>query len=98
MRAVCWEGTENIQVETVPDPVLLNPRDAIIKVTTTAICGSDLHIYDGYIPKENTRPQPNRRAARSRAVNSSDRTRRVALVVADGCDGKALTDLALRDR
>src|SRR4026207_561375 len=50
MRAVCWEGREKIQVETVPDPVILNPRDAIIKVTTTAICGSDLHIYDGYIP------------------------------------------------
>jgi threonine dehydrogenase-like Zn-dependent dehydrogenase len=50
MRAVCWEGKQKIQVETVPDPVILNPRDAIIKVTTTAICGSDLHIYDGYIP------------------------------------------------
>ena len=50
MRAVCWEGKEEIRVETVPDPVILNPRDAIIKVTTTAICGSDLHIYDGYIP------------------------------------------------
>ena len=50
MRAVCWEGKENIRVETVPDPVILNPRDAIVKVTTTAICGSDLHIYDGYIP------------------------------------------------
>src|SRR5262245_1493613 len=50
MRAVCWEGKERIQVETVPDPVILNPRDAIVKVTATAICGSDLHIYDGYIP------------------------------------------------
>ena len=50
MRAVCWEGKEKIRVETVPDPVILNPRDAIVKVTTTAICGSDLHIYDGYIP------------------------------------------------
>src|SRR5688572_30956912 len=50
MRAVCWEGTEKIRVETVADPVILNPRDAIVKVTTTAICGSDLHIYDGYIP------------------------------------------------
>src|SRR5918995_683587 len=50
MRAVCWEGKGNIRVETVPDPAILNPRDAIIKVTTTAICGSDLHIYDGYIP------------------------------------------------
>ena len=50
MRAVCWEGKGKIKVETVPDPIILNPRDAIIKVTTTAICGSDLHIYDGYIP------------------------------------------------
>ena len=49
-RAVCWEGKEKIKVETVPDPVILNPRDAIVKVTVTAICGSDLHIYDGYIP------------------------------------------------
>src|SRR5499427_6974421 len=50
MRAVCWEGKEKITVDTVPDPVILNPRDAIIKVTSTAICGSDLHLYDGYIP------------------------------------------------
>jgi threonine dehydrogenase-like Zn-dependent dehydrogenase len=50
MRAVCWEGKETIRVETVADPVIFNPRDAIIKVTATAICGSDLHIYDGDIP------------------------------------------------
>jgi threonine dehydrogenase-like Zn-dependent dehydrogenase len=50
MRAVCWEGKGDIRVETVPDPVILNPRDAIIRVTTTAICGSDLHLYDGFIP------------------------------------------------
>jgi threonine dehydrogenase-like Zn-dependent dehydrogenase len=50
MRAVCYEGKENVRVEDVPDPVILNPHDAIVKVTTTAICGSDLHIYDGYIP------------------------------------------------
>jgi threonine dehydrogenase-like Zn-dependent dehydrogenase len=50
MRAVCWNGANEIRVETVPDPVLLNPRDAIVKVTLTAICGSDLHLYDGYIP------------------------------------------------
>src|SRR4249920_2004964 len=50
MRAVCWEGKENIRVEHVPDPRLLNPRDAIVKITATAICGSDLHIYGGYIP------------------------------------------------
>src|SRR5881628_1372265 len=50
MKAVCWMGKENLQVHDVPDPKLLNPRDAIIKVTTTCICGSDLHLYDGFIP------------------------------------------------
>lgn len=50
MKAVCFYGKEDIRVETVPDPTILNPRDAIVKVTATAICGSDLHIYGGYIP------------------------------------------------
>lgn len=50
MKAVCWHGSGDVRVENVPDPKILNPRDAIIKVTSTAICGSDLHIYDGYIP------------------------------------------------
>jgi len=50
MRAVCWEGKGDVQVHNVPDPKILNPRDAVIKITTTAICGSDLHLYDGYIP------------------------------------------------
>ena len=50
MKAVCWEGKKNVQVLNVPDPSVINPRDAILKVTTTAICGSDLHLYDGYIP------------------------------------------------
>jgi len=50
MKAVTWCGTQKVQVENVPDPKILNPRDAIIKVTTTCICGSDLHLYDGYIP------------------------------------------------
>jgi threonine dehydrogenase-like Zn-dependent dehydrogenase len=50
MKAVCWNGKYDVSVETVPDPVILNPRDAIIKVTSTAICGSDLHLYDGFIP------------------------------------------------
>ncbi len=50
MKALCWYGTHDARVETVPDPTILNPRDAIIKITTTAICGSDLHLYDGYIP------------------------------------------------
>lgn len=50
MRALRWYGTEDVRVEQVPDPEIVNPRDAIVRVTTTAICGSDLHLYDGYIP------------------------------------------------
>ncbi|MCI0464073.1 MAG: glutathione-dependent formaldehyde dehydrogenase [Gemmataceae bacterium] len=50
MRALCWCGTNRVRVETVPDPKVLNPRDAILKITATAICGSDLHLYDGFIP------------------------------------------------
>ena len=50
MKAVCWHGAQDVRVETVPDPKILNPRDAIIKVTSTAICGSDLHLYEGNIP------------------------------------------------
>jgi threonine dehydrogenase-like Zn-dependent dehydrogenase len=50
MKAVCWCGPEKMRVETVPDPKIINPRDAIVKITTTCICGSDLHFYDGYMP------------------------------------------------
>ncbi|MDQ6661835.1 MAG: glutathione-dependent formaldehyde dehydrogenase [Chloroflexota bacterium] len=50
MKAVCWEGIHDVQVKNVPDPKILNPHDAIIEITSTAICGSDLHLYDGYIP------------------------------------------------
>src|SRR4051794_40717442 len=50
MKAVSWCGTGDIRVETVPDPKIINPRDAILRVTRTAICGSDLHLYDGCIP------------------------------------------------
>jgi threonine dehydrogenase-like Zn-dependent dehydrogenase len=50
MKALCWYGKNDVRVATVPDPKILNPRDAIIKITTTAICGSDLHLYNGYIP------------------------------------------------
>jgi threonine dehydrogenase-like Zn-dependent dehydrogenase len=50
MKALCWYGKHDVRVERVPDPKILNPRDAIVKVTTTAICGSDLHLYNGYIP------------------------------------------------
>lgn len=50
MKANCWYGTHKLRVKEVPDPKILNPRDAIVKITLTAICGSDLHLYDGYIP------------------------------------------------
>jgi threonine dehydrogenase-like Zn-dependent dehydrogenase len=50
MKALRWYGKEDVRVEQVPDPEIINPRDAIIRVTTTCICGSDLHMYDGYIP------------------------------------------------
>ena len=50
MKAVCWNGAKDVRVETVPDPKIINPRDAIVKITSTAICGSDLHLYDGFIP------------------------------------------------
>jgi len=50
MRANCWHGKKSVQVEEVPDPKILNARDAIVRVTSTAICGSDLHLYNGFIP------------------------------------------------
>jgi threonine dehydrogenase-like Zn-dependent dehydrogenase len=53
MKAVCWHGTGDVRVDTVADPEILDPRDIIIQVTTTAICGSDLHLYDGLMPSMN---------------------------------------------
>ncbi|MGZ4955270.1 MAG: zinc-dependent alcohol dehydrogenase [Methylobacter sp.] len=50
MRALCWYGTNDVRVTTVPDPTIINKHDAIIKITSTAICGSDLHILDGFQP------------------------------------------------
>ena len=50
MKAVTWHGTKDVRVERVRDPSIVNPRDAIVRVTATAICGSDLHMYDGLIP------------------------------------------------
>lgn len=50
MRATCWYGTGDVRIADVPEPEIVNPRDAIIRVTLTAICGSDLHLYDGFIP------------------------------------------------
>jgi len=50
MKALCWTGRNSVSVENVPDPQILNDRDAIVKISSTAICGSDLHLYDGYVP------------------------------------------------
>jgi len=50
VKALCWMGREDVRVEEVPEPQILNPRDAIVRVTSTAICGSDLHLYGGFIP------------------------------------------------
>ncbi|MBV8865931.1 MAG: glutathione-dependent formaldehyde dehydrogenase [Acidobacteriaceae bacterium] len=50
MRANCWMGKKDVRVQEVPDPKILNQRDAIVKITSTAICGSDLHLYNGYVP------------------------------------------------
>ncbi len=50
MKAVTFQSTGNVAVETVPDPRIINPRDSIIQIISTCICGSDLHMYDGYIP------------------------------------------------
>jgi threonine dehydrogenase-like Zn-dependent dehydrogenase len=50
MRATCWHGPRNMRVDNVPDPKIFNAHDAIVKITSTAICGSDLHLYNGFIP------------------------------------------------
>ncbi len=50
MKANCWMGKRRVEVQDVPDPKILNPRDAIVRVTSTAICGSDLHLYNGFVP------------------------------------------------
>lgn len=50
MKAVCWNGITDVRVEQVPDPKIINQTDVIVRITSTAICGSDLHLYDGYIP------------------------------------------------
>jgi threonine dehydrogenase-like Zn-dependent dehydrogenase len=50
MRANCWHGKKELRIENVPDAHVINPRDAVVRVTSTAICGSDLHLYNGYVP------------------------------------------------
>src|SRR5918912_2573653 len=50
MKANCWMGKKDVRVQEVPDPQILNASDAIVRITSTAICGSDLHLYNGFIP------------------------------------------------
>lgn len=50
MKALCWHGSNDVRVDNVPDPKIEDDRDAVIKVTSTAICGSDLHLYNGFVP------------------------------------------------
>ena len=50
MKATCWMGKGSVEVRDVPDPKILNQRDAIVRITSTAICGSDLHLYNGFMP------------------------------------------------
>jgi threonine dehydrogenase-like Zn-dependent dehydrogenase len=50
MKATCWMGKQSVEVLDVPDPQILNARDAIVRITSTAICGSDLHLYNGFVP------------------------------------------------
>ena len=50
MKALCWHGTHDVRVDNVPDPRIQEPTDAIVRITATAICGSDLHLYDGFMP------------------------------------------------
>ena len=50
MKALCWHGKEDVRIDTVPDPVIEDAGDVIVKVTATAICGSDLHLYAAMVP------------------------------------------------
>ena len=50
MKALCWHGKSDVRIDTVPDPTIKDPTDAIIRITSTAICGSDLHLFDGFMP------------------------------------------------
>src|SRR5688500_15249051 len=50
MKAITWQGRQEVKLDDVPDPGIVNPHDAIVRVSLTAICGSDLHLYNGFIP------------------------------------------------
>ncbi|MDX3914149.1 MULTISPECIES: alcohol dehydrogenase catalytic domain-containing protein [Olivibacter] len=50
MKALCWNGVRDLKVERIPDPTIVNPKDAIVKVTMSSVCGSDLHLINGFVP------------------------------------------------
>jgi threonine dehydrogenase-like Zn-dependent dehydrogenase len=50
MKALCWHGRSDVRIDTVPDPKIEDPTDVVVKITASGICGSDLHLYDGYMP------------------------------------------------
>jgi len=50
MKAICWQGKKDLRCEEVLDPIIEDPKDAIIRVTSTCICGSDLHLMNGFVP------------------------------------------------
>jgi threonine dehydrogenase-like Zn-dependent dehydrogenase len=50
MKAICWQGKKDLRCEEVPDPIIQDPKDAIVRVTSTCICGSDLHLMNGFVP------------------------------------------------
>ena len=50
MKATCWMRPNSVKVQDVPEPKILNARDAIVRITSTAICGSDLHLYNNFVP------------------------------------------------
>ena len=102
MRALTWHGKHDVRVETVPDPEIVNPRDAIIKITSTAICGSDLHLYDGYIPTHEggRHPRPRihgrgrrgrRRRARSRRASASSCRSPIAAATASSARSSSIS-------
>jgi threonine dehydrogenase-like Zn-dependent dehydrogenase len=50
MKALCWQGKKDIRCEEVPDPIIEDPKDAVVRITSTCICGSDLHLMNGFVP------------------------------------------------
>ena len=65
MKALVWNDKHSVSVEEVPDPKIEDPRDAIVRITTTCICGSDLHLYDGLVQTDDRPALPKGDAPRA---------------------------------